>query len=148
MCDFFHGILKNWSCAASKKNRISKKDIWSQAFCGVSEKTTKSLKFMKIRKFYYVESYSKFSIFIIFWRFSSFFSKRRKYLTSNMFFSEMNQRIFKFFFANPILFRRCTGSVLQNVMKKIVHNQTRDPRPSSDISRQVLEGGLDQYSES
>ena len=47
-----------------------------------------------------------------FWRFSSFFSKHWKYLTSNMYFSAMNQRISKFFFANPILFWRCAGSVL------------------------------------
>ena len=53
---------------------ISEKNIFEvRSFCDVSKKTTKSLKFMKIRKFYYVESYSKFSIFIIFWRFSSFF---------------------------------------------------------------------------
>ena len=60
----------------------------------------------------------------------------------------MNQRIFKYFFANPIIFRRYAGAVLQNAMKKIAHNQTRDPPTSSDISRLVLEGGLDQYSES
>ena len=54
----------------------------------------------------------------------------------------------EFFFANPILFRRCTGSVLQNAMKKIAHNQTRDPGSLSDFSRLVLEGGLGQYSES
>ena len=77
-----------------------------------------------------------------------FFETSQNDLTSNMFFSVMNQRISKLFFANPILFRRCAGSVLQNAMQKIAHNQTRDPRPSSDISRLVLEGGLDQYSES
>ena len=54
-----------------------------------------------------------------------------------MFFSEMNQRIFKLFFANPILFRRCAGSVLQNAMKKIAHNQTRDPDSSADFSKRI-----------
>ena len=53
---------------------ISEKNIFEvRYFEAFRKKTTKSLKFMKIRKFYYVESYSKLYIFIIFWRFSSFF---------------------------------------------------------------------------
>ena len=60
-----------------------------------------------------------------------FFETSQNDLTSNV--SVMNQRISKFFFANPILFRRCAGSVLQNAMNKIAHNQTRDPDSLLDI---------------
>ena len=124
---------------------ISEKTYSKSCIFGVLKKTTKSSKYNKYIKFTIGFYVVKFPDFHEFQRFSSFFRNASKYLTSNMFFSEMNQRIFKFFFANPILFRRCAGSVLQNAMKKIAHNQTRDPRPSSDISRLVLEGGLDQY---
>ena len=73
-------------------------------------------------------------------RFSSFFQNTGKYLTSNMYFSAMNQRISKFFFANPILFGRCAGSVLQNAMKKIAHNQTRNPRTILEFWEASLKG--------
>ena len=82
---------------------------------------------MKIRKFTIEIPIVNFMYFHRFARFSSFFSKRRKHLTSDMFFSAMNQRIYKFFFANPIIFRRSSALFLQNSTKKYGDNQTRNP---------------------
>ena len=77
---------------------------------------------MKIRKFTIEIPIVNFMYFNRFARFSSFFSKRRKHLTSDMFFSAMNQWISKFFFANHILFSRSSACILQNCTKKCGDN--------------------------